>query len=267
MQIEKPSAELIEEIRQFYRSRATSNPYATSPDLNLREIEIEYILHHIANNERVLDVGCGNGYSTVCFATKVNSRFYGVDFVPEMIEASQNLRSQFHLQGTVTFKVGDVTQLDFPNGVFDTVVSQRCLLNLPSRDQQWQALSEIARVLKPNGRYLMLEGTLQGLRKLNSVRVKFGLAPIPEADAKSNWFSNKFDEEELLEKITQFFSSVETTQRFGMYYFLSRVVHPLLVAPVEPQYDAAINAIARRICLHIPDFEGLGHVALWVIRR
>jgi hypothetical protein len=113
----------------------------------------------------------------------------------------------------------------------------------------------------------MLEGTLQGLRKLNSMRTRFGLTAIPEADPKSNWFSNKFDEEELAQKIGQLFSGVEATQRFGMYFFLSRIVHPLLVTPGEPSYDAPINTVARHICEQIPDFDGLGHVALWVIRK
>jgi ubiquinone/menaquinone biosynthesis C-methylase UbiE len=267
MKIKKDSTESTDDIRQFYRVRATSDPYATSPDFNLREIEIEYISRYLEDGQCVLDVGCGNGYSTLCHAARINSNFCGVDFVPEMIDAAQNLCSRFQLKGTVTFQVGDVTQLSFSSGVFDTVVSQRCLLNLPSRDHQWQALSEIARVLKPGGRYLMLEGTLQGLRKLNCIRAKLGLTPIPEADLKSNWFSNKFEEEEVMEKIRHLFSGLETIQRFGMYYFLSRVVHPLLVAPEEPKYDAPINRIARQICLQIPDFDGLGHVALWVIRR
>ena len=259
--------ELIQDIRQFYRDRANTDLYSTSPDFNLREIEIEYISRFLTDNQRVLDVGCGNGYSTLCYAARVNSEFCGIDFVPEMITAAQDLRSRFQIKGSVTFQVGDVTQLRLRDSVFDTVISQRCLLNLPSREHQWQALAEIARVLRPGGRYLMLEGTIQGLQRLNTMRAKFGLPPIPEADPKSNWFSNKFDEEELSKNLAKLFTSVETTQRFGMYFFLSRVVHPLLIAPKGPQYDAPINAIARQICYQIPDFEGLGHVALWAIRK
>ena len=113
----------------------------------------------------------------------------------------------------------------------------------------------------------MLEGTLQGLDKLNQIRLRFGLEPIPEADQKTNWFSNKFEEEELSQKIEPLFSSIEKVQRFGTYYFLSRVVHPVLVAPEAPRYDAPINTIARKIALEIPDFEEMGHVALWVLRK
>lgn len=267
MPAQKKELSKAEQIRDFYRERASAHRYATSPDLNLREIEIEYISRHLSHSHRVLDVGCGNGYSTLCYAARVNAEFWGIDFVPEMLIGAEELRQQFQIEGKVTFLVGDVTQLDFPSGTFDTVISQRCLLNLPSREHQWRALSEISRVLEPGGHYLMLEGTLQGLRRMNEVRAKFGLEPIHEADPKTNPFSIKFDEDELANKLKQLFSKVEMVQRFGMYYFISRVIHPLLVAPEQPKYDAPINTVARQVCLQIPDFEGIGHVALWVIRK
>jgi ubiquinone/menaquinone biosynthesis C-methylase UbiE len=266
-QEEKKQLSKADRIREFFRARASANKYATSLDFHLREIEIEYISRHLAGSRRVLDVGCGNGYSTLCYAAQVNAEFVGIDFVPEMISGAQELSRQFRTNGKVTFHEGDVTELDFPSGTFDTVISQRCLLNLPSREKQWQAFSEISRVLKPGGLYLMMEGTLQGLERMNEMRAKFGLEPIHEADPKTNPFSMKFDEDELAGKLAQYFSRVEMVQRFGMYYFISRVIHPLLVAPEQPKYDAPINAVAQQICNQYPDFEGMGHVALWVIRK
>ncbi|MEO8360112.1 MAG: class I SAM-dependent methyltransferase [Vicinamibacteria bacterium] len=256
-----------QEIREFYRKRATLDRYATSPDFNLREVENRALSRHLDDDLSVLDVGCGNGYSTLSYAAEFRSSFTGVDFVPEMVTAAKGLANTFALKGTVEFDLGDVTRLGFAAESFDVVCSQRCLLNLPTRADQWTALDEVARVLKPNGRYLMLEGTLQGLRALNSVRGRFGLEPIPEADPKSNWFSNKFDEDEMRAEALKRFRTIERVERFGMYYLISRVLHPLLVAPDTPKYDAPINAIARRICDEFPDFEGMGHVALFVLRR
>ncbi len=256
-----------DEIRQFYRSRASTDPYATSPDFNLREIEINFISRHLLDKERVLDVGCGNGYSTLCFGTHTDAAFCAIDSVWEMIAAARALQAGFRLKGKVAFQLGDVTALNYRGSVFDTVISQRCLLNLPSKEHQWRALAEVARVLRPGGRYLMLEGTQQGLQKLNDVRARFDLPPIAEADRKTNWFSNKFDEDELLDNIHGLFSKVEKTERFGMYYLISRVIHPLLVAPEAPKYDARINAVAREVCLQIPDYDGLGHIALWIVRK
>jgi ubiquinone/menaquinone biosynthesis C-methylase UbiE len=255
------------EIQEYYRVRAASGKYATSPDFNLREVEIEYLSRWMKDSLSILDVGCGNGYTTISHASMFESSFIGVDFVPEMVEQAKALTKSFKPKKDIEFQIGDVTKLQFPNASFDIVVSERCLLNLPTKEDQWHAIDEIARVIKPGGLYLMLEGTLQGLRSLNDVRGRFGLEPIPEADSKYNWFSNKFDEEEMIPIALHSFSKLEHIQRFGMYYFISRVINPLLIKPDQPKYDAPINLIARQICSQIPNFENIGHVALFVFRR
>lgn len=255
------------EIQAYYQERAGRGRYATSPDFNLREVEIEYLGRRLRDGLKVLDVGCGNGYSTLSFASKFNSSFVGIDFVPEMIEAAHKLAPEFQLKGEIEFGVGDVTALDFEADSFDLVISERCLLNLPTKELQWKAMREVARVLKPGGRYLMLEGTKQGLEGLNRVRSLYNLDPILEADPNYNWFSNKFDEEEMFSVAKTIYSEIEEIERFGMYYFISRVVHPMLVAPEQPKYDARINSVAREICSRIPNFEDIGHVALFVLRK
>jgi len=255
------------EIQEYYRVRAGSGRYATSPDFNLREVEIDYLSRWMKDGLRILDAGCGNGYSTLCFATQFESHFVGVDFVPEMIDQANVLSKDFQPKGKIDFRVGDVTKLEFPDASFDIVVSERCLLNLPTKNDQWQAIREVSRVVKPGGLYLMLEGTMQGLLRLNEVRSHFHLDPIPEADPKYNWFSNKFDEDEMIPIALHSFDKLDVIQRFGMYYFISRVINPLLVNPDQPKYDAPINMIARQICTQYPNFEDIGHVALFVFKR
>jgi ubiquinone/menaquinone biosynthesis C-methylase UbiE len=257
----------INEIQEYYRVRAASGKYATSPDFNLREVEIEYLAKWIKDGQRVLDVGCGTGYTVLRHATMFDAAFSGIDFVPEMIEHARLLATEFQTKKNVEFRVGDATSLVDPDGLYDVVVSERCLLNLPTRNDQWQAIREIARVLKPGGLYLMLEGTLQGLQRLNQIRSRFGLNPVPEADSTYNWFSNKFDENEMLPVALGSFKRLVHVQRFGMYYLISRVIHPLLTAPDQPKYDAPINTIARQVSSQFPEFEGIGHVALFVFER
>jgi ubiquinone/menaquinone biosynthesis C-methylase UbiE len=255
------------EIQEYYRVRAGSGRYATSPDFNLREVEIDYLSRRMNDGLHILDAGCGNGYSTLSFATQYKSHFVGVDFVPEMIDQAKVLAKDFQLKSEIEFRIGDVTKLEFPDSSFDIVITERCLLNLPTKKDQWQAIREVSRVVKPGGLYLMLEGTIQGLQRLNDVRGRFNLDPIIEADPKYNWFSNKFDENEMVPIALQSFTKLELIQRFGMYYFISRVLYPLLVKPDQPKYDAPINMIARQICKQYPSFEDIGHVALFIFRR
>lgn len=127
-------AEIVSEIQAYFRARATTDRYATSPDFNLREVENHYVSRWLCDDISVLDAGCGNGYSTLCHAARYRAECTGVDFVPEMIDSANALKVQFQLRGRVEFQGGDVTDLQFPNAKFATVISQRCLPNLPSRE-------------------------------------------------------------------------------------------------------------------------------------
>jgi len=51
-----------------------------------REIENEYVERCLRDGQRILDVGCGPGYSTLCHVADFDCTLIGVDFVPEMIE-------------------------------------------------------------------------------------------------------------------------------------------------------------------------------------
>ena len=95
-----------------------------------------------------------------------------------------------------------------------------------------RACVEIHRVLKPGGILVLMEGTMEGLQRLNDWRVRFGLEAIP-ADGRDRLFTRKFSEQELLDFCRPYYH-LERVQRFGMYYFLTRIVQPLLVAPGSP---------------------------------
>jgi len=45
------------------------------------------------------------------------------------------------------------------------------------------------------------------------------------------------------------------------------VLHPLLVSPQKPRYDARINDLARKIQMHTPKDSGLGSNVLWVYEK
>lgn len=54
---------------------------------------------------------------------------------------------------------------------------------------------------------------------------------------------------------------------FGVYDFISRVVHPLIVAPEQPQYNARINEVAAKLALNLRRFENLSRVLFLVLRK
>jgi ubiquinone/menaquinone biosynthesis C-methylase UbiE len=255
-------------LKEIYQTIAfTKDERTTACDFNLRELEIDTALSYIQDGHKVLDVGCGLGYALRQYAARRRIEGFGIDYAENMIEGCRQLQieNRVPLRGAVEFRHASVLDLPFENDSFDVVTSSRCLMALLDWELQKNALVEIARVLKPSGVLVLMEGTLEGLARLNEVRTMFGLTPIDES-GRDRLCTLKFKEGELLRFAAGHYQ-LERIQRFGMYYFLTRVVHPLLVAPDPPRYDARINEIARDIARTIPDLMGLGHLAAFIFRK
>lgn len=264
---EMASTDAGELKRRYDEIAQTLDDKTTACDYNLRELEIDTAAGYMKEGDRTLDIGCGLGYAVTQYASRNRIEAHGIDYSEKMIEAAWELyrKNQPDLLGTVNFQAANVLHLPYEDGYFDVVSSSRCLMALLDWELQKQALVEVARVLKPGGTLVLMEGTFEGLDKLNQVRGQFNLAPIA-ADGRDRLFTLKFHEEELLDFCNSLYTC-ERIQRFGMYYFITRVIHPLMVAPESPKYSHKINEVAREIARVIPDFDGLGHLVAFVLRK
>ena len=110
----------------------------------------------IKQGDKVLDVGCGSGNLTLTAKLYAGSTgsVYGIDASPEMIEVARKKAKQ---SGTnVTFEVGLIEQLPFPEATFDVVISRLVIHHLPD-DLKRQGFAEIFRVLKPGGVFFLTD--------------------------------------------------------------------------------------------------------------
>jgi ubiquinone/menaquinone biosynthesis C-methylase UbiE len=152
----------LEQIRDFWTRQAREHgesPSVSWSDRMIIEMEIREILNRLSDGDRILDVGCATGFSTVQFAAQRKAQVRGVDYIPEMIEQARQRLSdlQGRLQGTVDFSQGDVTALAEPGETYDKVVAIRVIINLCDWTQQLQGLQECSRVLKRGGIFLLSE--------------------------------------------------------------------------------------------------------------
>lgn len=238
------------ENRKFWDQQAAlhgGSDLATAPDHHYRKLEIDSILRIIGTikHDTILDVGCGNGYSTLQIAKKFpEAMVTGIDFSPAMIEEANK-----NVIPNVDFFDGNVLSLssnkELVGQYFDVVLSTRCLINLSDWKEQKAGISEMQRLLAPNGRLIMVENFQDGMNALNKLRNNFGLHPI-----KVRWH-NKYLE---LSKVSEFISSIplltEYCENIGnMYYIASRVIYAKLCKDqgIEPDYENPINAIASQL--------------------
>jgi SAM-dependent methyltransferase len=186
---------------------------------------------------RLLDVGCGDGASTVRFAQRV-TRAVGIDYIRAFVERAQ---AGAIAQGNVMFEEGDVLNLApvyARHGSFDLVTTIRCLINLASWDNQAHALAEIAACLKPGGLYLASEGWAEGMVGLNLRRARVGLPAIKVVEYNTMIERTAFEAE-----ASRYFEILDYIG-IGLYVYISRIVQPLLMAPAPPRHDHPLNRVA-----------------------
>jgi ubiquinone/menaquinone biosynthesis C-methylase UbiE len=257
-----------EELKRRYDDFARSLDYrTTASDYQLRELEIDTGAAYMCDGMTILDVGCGLGYAAAQYASRFALTAHAIDYSRDMIEGARQLLAKNYpgLSDRVSFKEASVTSLPYEAASFDVITSHRCLMALLDWELQKQALVELHRVLKPSGALVLMEGTFEGLDRLNRMREAFSLEPIAP-DGRERLITLKFHEAELLDFCRPYFRT-QAIKRFGMYYFLTRIVQPLLVAPAKPSYDHKLNEVAREIARVIPDYEGIGHLVAFILRK
>lgn len=106
--------------------------------------------------DAVLDVGCGTGTLAIVARERVGAlgRVAGIDPSVQMIARARLKAERSGLP--VDFQVGVIEHLAFPDQSFDVVLSTFMMHHLPD-DLKRQGLAEVARVLKPEGRLLILD--------------------------------------------------------------------------------------------------------------
>ena len=99
---------------------------------------------------KVLEVSFGTGYLMTKYADKFD--VFGIDYNDKMIQITQQKLKKKELSATIL--KGNVENLPFEDNTFDTVVNTMSFTGYPNGEK---ALKEMKRVLKKNGKLLLLD--------------------------------------------------------------------------------------------------------------
>ena len=104
----------------------------------------------------VLEVGCGTGTLTLAAKRQAGptGQVCGIDVIPGMIEASQQKAAQ--AGADITFQLGSIDNIPFPDSHFDVVLCSFMIFHMSDTTRR-KGITEIQRVLKPQGRWLVLD--------------------------------------------------------------------------------------------------------------
>jgi ubiquinone/menaquinone biosynthesis C-methylase UbiE len=112
----------------------------------------------ITAQDRVLDLGCGIGNILIALAeeTDFGNAPVGVDVSPDLVRIGEREIARAGLRDRIRLQVAPATRLPFGDGSFDVVLTSHVLKHLDD-ETLLTSFREVARVLRPGGRFLLWE--------------------------------------------------------------------------------------------------------------
>lgn len=262
-------------ILEHYRGQAAkhgTSASSTMEDVVVRDKELALIRHFFSlvagsssDPKRVLELGCGNGWVLGRLAEEFHrGSYHGLDFSLAMLAAA---RKQSPRPTSLTRS--DARRLPLASTAFDIVLSERCLINILSWDEQQAALDEVARVLKPGGHWLLIECFTDGLDNNNLARTQCGLDEIKVAH-----HNKYFEKGDFLRAVAPNFTLIDPMKLdpsaghllaenfLSSHYFIARVLHPLVT-----RGEWVRNTEFIRFFSSLPPMGNYSHIQAMILER
>jgi len=248
---------LSADIKRYWDERARGtepeSAQATTYDVFLRNLEIAKFKQKIAEaalpeGSTVVDLGCGDGYTTVNVAMDFPSlRFIGIDWSEDMLTLARNRCSdQAGLPERMSFRQGDMRRVSdaMKSDRAEVFLTSRSLINLMHSEEQYGAIAQIAAHLRPGGYYFGIENFMQGQNNFNQLRAAMGLPPIPV-----RWHNNFFEEQVFAAETARHFDSLVFESFLSSYYLATRVIYSAgcHLEGIEPDYFHPIHQTAGKL--------------------
>jgi len=141
-------------IRKSFNTEKTVSDYARAvKEIGLWESEKMMIKKYFKPKDRILDIGCGAGRTTIGLYELGYHLVEGLDLSEAMIVQARKISKELNYD--ITFRVGDAACLDYEDETFEAALfSFNGIMQIPGRENRIKVLKEIKRILKPEGYFL-----------------------------------------------------------------------------------------------------------------
>lgn len=231
----------------------------TMLDEKIRQIESDFILHGIQhylqlngkNEFKVLDIGCGNGYTLELVHSKFPKlQISGIEFTPELRALANKKKIPIEIG------LGDVRDKKTIPGGQDVIICQRVLINILKENDQIDALGNIAEKLAEGGILIIIEAFKSGLENLNKCRTELGLPMIPPAHHNLYLEDDFFDSVSVLKAV----DIGKPKNVLSSHYFVTRVLHDVALAATDSNFvrnSLFVSFFDEALPLAVGDFSPL----------
>ena len=124
-------------------------------DIKWRNKVVELVKKN--NPKTILDVATGTGDLAINLTRTGANKIVGLDISPGMLEVGKEKVNEKKLSSVIDMVLGDGEKIDFEDDYFDAITVSFGVRNFENLEQ---GLSEIYRVLKPGGIFVVLETSI-----------------------------------------------------------------------------------------------------------
>lgn len=205
------------------------SPSSTIGDQYIRQAEIKFFIESLKArvldqglNQSLFDIGCGNGHLLSVLRQEFPKlRLYGLDYHPELTKLAQS-RKLDHC---------DIVQGDMRKdlsifGTHDFVITERSVINLLNKEEQFCALRNIASIIKPKGFYFFSESFEEPRANINRARKQMYLAEDINPSKHNLWLR----EEDLITLNENGMIEVEGVipkNYLSTHFYITRILHSI----------------------------------------
>lgn len=192
-------------IKEQYNSDENLNLRTNLHSYNINKIDWDkwcFQKMNLIKCSKILELGCGVGKLWIKnqnFIDK-NSEIILSDFSTNMLKCAKN--NLKNLDYKFNYKKINAEDIPYDDESFDVVIAEHMLYFVTDIEK---ALSEIKRVLKPNGIFYVTTNSCNSMIELNKLAEKFD----PNLDINNNGLSSRFDLENGEKMLKKYFNNIE----------------------------------------------------------
>lgn len=161
-----------------------------------RNFVLDWLCRHCCD-KKVLDFCCGNGEDSIFLAKNNAKQVVGIDISEVSIDNCKIRAADEKVSDIASFKVMDAEDLQYDDNTFDVVTEYGALHHVDTE----KAFSEIARVLKPDGKAICNEALGHNI----AIRLYRKLTPKLRTEFEADHILKKKN----IEAAYQYFNNVE----------------------------------------------------------
>jgi len=143
-----------ESVKDFYNRGINKRRYGEAIDKSgLWDSEKNIFEKYAKKSDKILDLGCGAGRTTINLYRSGHQNIIGLDISDKLVEYAKNYSRENGLN--IEFIVGDATEIDCAPGTFDVVFfSYNGLMCIPRQENREKVINNAYKILKEKGIFI-----------------------------------------------------------------------------------------------------------------